>query len=58
MFMVQNTVRENGKECLDVKLYKSLSWNEDGLVSHTRVFRDDAGRLAQRILFRRDMTST
>lgn len=53
MFLIHSTVHEEGKECLDVKLYESLTQNEDGLISHTRVYRDDAGRLSQRILFRR-----
>lgn len=51
--MVNNTVHENGKECLDVKMYESLTRNEDGLISHTRIFRDDTGHFSQRVLFRR-----
>ena len=54
MFLIHNTVREAGKECLDVKMYESLSRDEGSLISHTRVFRDEAGRLSQRILFRRE----
>ena len=54
MFLIHNTVREGDSECLDVKMYESLTRNEDGLVSHTRVYRDPSGRLTQRVLFRRE----
>jgi hypothetical protein len=53
MFMIHHTVREDERECLDVKMYESLGRDEDGLVSHIRVYRDDAGRMVQRVLFRR-----
>jgi len=54
MFLIHNTVHEEGKECLDVKMYESLTRNEEGLISHTRVYRDEAGHYSQRVLFRRD----
>lgn len=53
MFMIHNSVYEDGKECLDVKMYESLSRDEKELVSHTRVYRDAQGKLSQRTLFRR-----
>ena len=53
MFLIHNTVRENGKECLDVKMYESLGRDEQGLISHTRVYRDDEGNFSHRIMFRR-----
>lgn len=57
MFMVNNTVHEAGRECLDVKMYESLTRNEDGLVSHTRIYCDEAGHYSQRVLFRRNSES-
>ena len=57
MFMVHNTVHKAGKECLDVKMYDSLTRNENGLISHTRVYRDEEGHFSQRILYRRDAES-
>lgn len=56
--MVNSTVHEEGKECLDVKMYESLTRNEDGLVSHTRVYRDEEGQYSQRVLFRRNSELT
>ena len=51
MFMIHNTVYEEGKECLDIKMYDSLSRDEEMLVSHTRVYHGEDGKLAQRVLF-------
>lgn len=52
--MIQQIVHEAGKECLDVKMYESLARNEDGLVSHTRIYRNDTGRMAHKVLFCRE----
>lgn len=54
MFLVNTTVQDKGKECLDVKMYEMLTKDEGSLISHTRIFRDDSGQLAERILFRRE----
>lgn len=53
MFMIHNTVRENDQDCLDVKMYESFTRNEEGLVSHTRIFRDETGKMNHRVLYRR-----
>ncbi|MBN2163759.1 MAG: hypothetical protein JXR25_11285 [Pontiellaceae bacterium] len=53
MFLIHNNIRVEGKECLDVKMYESLSRNEDKLISHTRIFRDDTGRMTENIIYRR-----
>ena len=53
MFIIHNTVKDQGEDCLDVKMYED-SRNEDSLVSHTRVYRDKAGKMAERIIFRRN----
>jgi len=53
MFMIHNAVRENDQDCLDVKMYDSFTRTEEGLVSHTRIFRDESGRMNQRVLYRR-----
>lgn len=58
MFVIHNTVHEDGRECLDVKMYESLTRSEESLLSHTRVYSDASGRLTQRILFRRGAEST
>jgi hypothetical protein len=57
MFMIHNTVREEDTEYLDVKMYESLTPNEEGLVSHTRIFRDEAGQMNEHVVFHRDTDS-
>lgn len=52
MLTVHQIVHDNGVECLDYKMYESFSTSEDGLLLHTRIFRDPAGHLTQRILYR------
>lgn len=54
MFIIHNTVREEDTEYLDVKMYESFTSNEEGLVSHTRIFRDKAGKMNERIVFHRN----
>jgi hypothetical protein len=58
MFVIHNTVRDQGEDCLDVKMYETLTHNEDGLISHTRVYRDDAGKMTQRVLYCRSSEGT
>lgn len=52
MFIIHNTVKDQGEDCLDVKMYED-SRNEGSLISHTRVYRDEAGKMAERVIFRR-----
>ncbi len=53
MFIISNSVQDQGQDCLDVKMYDSFSPDENQLISHTRVFRDMDGRMNQRVLFDR-----
>ena len=54
MFMIHNTVHENGIEYLDVKTYESLSRDENALLTHTRIYQDTStGRMTHETLFRR-----
>lgn len=56
MFIMHSTFKEQGADCLDVKMYED-SRNEASLVSHTQVYRDESGKLAERILFRRPVVA-
>ncbi|MDF7799829.1 hypothetical protein P4C99_10155 [Pontiellaceae bacterium B1224] len=55
MFMIHNTVREENIEYLDVKMYESSTPDEEGLISHSRIFRDETGKMNERVVFKRNI---